>query len=365
MKSLRFFPTISPIQGSGPRVVCFTATSGQLANIARIERIGRDPDGRLRGFQRPQVAGHIREIRDYLETPHAMLPNAIVIAFRRGASVDKNGALVVDVSKGPPGWVVDGQQRLCASLGLERQSFEFIVSAFLCEDMAELNRQFILINNTRPLAKPLIYELIPGVEGLPERLADRAGAALLTEALNYRADSSLHGLIRQQTNPDGIVKDTLLHKILINSMQHGALRELHTSTELLRRGYRLLTAFFAAVQSVFRSDWEGHTPKSSRLLHGAGLVAMGYVMDELVIGRDASSAEDFIVGLEPLIGHTRWTSGEWVIGEERRPWNGIQNTSGDYRLLSHHLVRLVRRGERPRASTRTPLRRSLKVATRR
>src|SRR6185312_10062127 len=167
MKNIaRFAPTVSPKQGNGPPVLCFTARPDAIMEIARIERIGRDGVGRLSGFQRPQIASHIREIRDYLAQPGAMLPNVIVLGFTREKASYQEGALLVDVSEGPPGWVVDGQQRLCAALGLPDTPFEFVVSAFLCDDMDELNRQFILINNTRPLAKPLIYELIPGLDGL-------------------------------------------------------------------------------------------------------------------------------------------------------------------------------------------------------
>ncbi len=343
MKRIRFSPTISPKQGDGPKVVCFTATPAQVTQIARVERIGRDTAGKLTGFQRPQIAAHIREIRDYLSQPDAMLPNAIVLAFAEGAKVGRDGALTVDVSKGPPGWVVDGQQRLAAALGLPERPFQFIVSAFLCQDLKELNRQFILVNNTRPLAKPLIYELLPGISGLPTRLSDRAGEALLTEALNYRKGSSLCGAIHQQTNPDGVIKDTLIQKLLLNSLQHGALRTLTGDDALLNDGYHLLSAFFGAVRNVFKADWDGHTAKTSRLLHGAGILAMGYVMDELHIRDGAATRVAFERGLEPLIGRTHWTSGEWNFGVERRPWNSLQNTKADYRLLSHHLVRLVRR----------------------
>jgi DGQHR domain-containing protein len=91
--------------------------------VARIERIGRDAKGRLSGFQRPQIAAHIREIGDYLGQDDAMLPNAIVLAFAKGASATRDGGFVVDISDGPPGWVVDGQQRLCAALRVCRLVF--------------------------------------------------------------------------------------------------------------------------------------------------------------------------------------------------------------------------------------------------
>ena len=343
MKRIRFTPIISPQQGAGPRVVCFAATPQQVMQIAQIERIRRDGAGNLTGFQRPQIAAHIREIRDYLAQSDAMLPNAIVLAFAAGAKIERQCAFTVDVSNGPPGWVVDGQQRLAAAQGLPERTFEFIVSAFVCDDLKELKRQFILINNTRPLPKPLIYELLPGVKGLPSRLSDRVGAALLIEALNYSEGSSLRGAIHQHTNPDGFLKDTLFQRMLMNSIQHGALREFSGDGALFERAYGIVNEFFSAVRQVFSDDWEGHTAKTSRLLHGVGIVAMGYIMDELCICKGAVDQEDFEAGLRPLLGQTHWTRDEWDFGTERRLWNSLQNTKADYRLLSHHLVRILRR----------------------
>ena len=343
MSSIVLGPVISPQQGTAARVVCFTATPEVVAQIARIERIGRDSSGALRGFQRHRITSHIREIRDYLARPEAILPNAIVLAFNDGVELRSDGFLVVDVSSGAPGWVVDGQQRLSAALESGNSNLELIVSAFICSDMGELNRQFILVNNTRPLAKPLIYELLPGTAGLPERLANRTEAAVLTEALNYRAESSLFGLILQQTNPDGIIKDTLLQKLLINSIQNGALRDGNGADGELFARFELVSEFFHAVREVFRDDWESHTPKSSRLLHGVGLTAMGYVMDELYARSRARTRRQFARGLQPIANRTHWTSGEWKIGNERRSWNSLQNIGADYRLISHHLVRLLRR----------------------
>jgi hypothetical protein len=99
------------------------------------------------------------------------------------------------------------------------------------------------------------------------------------------------------------------------------------------------------VREVFCDDWEEHTPKTSRLVHGVGLVAMGYILDELHARHRARTRRQFARGLQPLVKRTHWTSGEWRFGEERRAWNALQNTNADYRLLSHHLVRIIRRAD--------------------
>lgn len=349
------YDVIMPRQGIGLPVFTFAARAADIASFARIERAGRDGTGLLRGFQRPQIAGHIREIRDYLEKPTAILPNPIVIAFTGAATLapllsfgsdasGRLGRLTIDVSAGPPGWIVDGQQRFTALSGMRSGDFEVLVSGFLCGSVEELHRQFILINNTRPLPKALVYELIPRVGDLPPRMSSRSQAALLTEALNHRRGSSLRGLIRQQTNPRGLIRDTVLQRVIMNSLSDGALR-LYADNDglLLDHGFRLLDEFFHAVQHVFATDWEGKTPKTSRLLHGAGIISMGYVMETLHVMTGAADREAFARGLRHLEGRTAWSSGEWRFGEERRRWNGLQNVPADLRQLSLHLVQELKR----------------------
>src|SRR3546814_997243 len=214
MKTLNF-SAIRARQSPEHTVLSFAARASELQRFAAIERVGRDETGKLNGFQRPQIAGHIREIRDYLDKPEAILPNPIVVAFTRGISVDKEDKtgrcrVRIDVSNGPAGLVVDGQQRLSALTQMNGKDFQVFVSAVVCADDAELRRQFVLINNTRPLPKSLIYELLPSVDGLPRRLSARSLAAELTAQLNYQGDSSLKGLIHQHTNPVGIIRDTAI-----------------------------------------------------------------------------------------------------------------------------------------------------------
>jgi DGQHR domain-containing protein len=352
---LLHYDVIVPRQSEKLPVFTFAAQAADIARFARIERAGRDDDGALRGFQRPQIAGHIREIRDYLEKPNAILPNPIVVAFTSAVVLEpmlslagEKGShlsrLTIDVSEGPPGWIVDGQQRFTALSDLRGRDFEVLVSGFICDSVEELQKQFILINNTRPLPKALVYELLPQVSDLPPRMSNRSQAALMTEALNYRPDSALRGLIRQQTNPKGIIRDTVLQRVIMNSLSDGTLRlYADDNALLLAQGVKVISEFFHAVKHEFREDWEGQTPKTSRLVHGAGIVAMGYVMEALHVMTGAEDREAFARGLRLLKGRTAWTSGEWVFGDERRRWNGLQNVPSDVRHLSLYLVQELKR----------------------
>jgi len=251
--------------------------------------------------------------------------------------------LVIDVSDGPPGWIVDGQQRYTALSELHGREFEVLVSGFLCKTEEELQRQFILINNTRPLPKALVYELLPQVADLPPRMSNRSQAALLTEALNYRAGSALKGLIKQQTNPKGVIRDTVLQRVIMNSLSDGALR-LYAGDDalLLDKGVGLISEYWHAVQAVFAADWDGKTPKNSRLIHGTGIVALGYVMDYLNAITGAETRDEFVRGVRLLKGKTAWSDGEWEFGSERRRWNGLQNVPADVRQLSLYLLQVIK-----------------------
>jgi len=333
-------------------VLSFAANAADVLSFATIERVARDADGHLSGFQRPQIAAHIREIRDYLETPEAVLPNPIVVAFTSGIEVeDAPGGtcrVSIDISAGPRGLIVDGQQRITALSQMEGKDFQVFVSVLVCRDEVELRRQFVLINNTRPLPKTLIYELLPTVPGgLPRRLSDRSVAADLTARMNRL--EPMEGRIRQHTNPAGTISDIAVQKFFLNSLGDGAMRLLIAKENGVELCLGLAQEFFKAVAYVFKDAWEDHTPKTSRLVHGAGIVALGYVMDMLHRADGARTSEEFAAGMSCLAGKTAWTAGEWDFGGgDRRHWKAIQNTGADIATLTAFLTRIVGHAARAR-----------------
>jgi len=333
------------------QVLTFPVKAQDIMSFAEIDRAGRTEDGKLRGFQRPQIASHVKEIRHYLSHRDAVLPNPIVVAFTGGVRLrELDGPFVeieIDATNGKPGFVVDGQQRLSALWGLPEKDFEVFVSALICESYDELRRQFILVNNTRPLPKALIYELLPSVSDLPQCFSSRAFAASLTEKLNY-GKSSLKGMIYQHTNPTGVIRDTAIQKVIMTSSENGALREIAVMPDATDTACRIISDFYDAVSRTFPQDWKGHNPKTSRLIHGAGIRAMGYVMDLLWERNGARNRIAFEEGLQCLVGHTAWTGGTWKFSEEEIvPWNAIQNIDRQINGLAHYLVGVVRRSEKP------------------
>lgn len=336
------FKAIRARQAAGHDVFVFAATPEQVMAFSEIERVGRNDDGALRGFQRHQISSHIKEIRDYLARDDALLPNAVIVAFIDGVTVTDpgHGVLHVDITvdEGKPGFVVDGQQRLTALSGIQKPGFEVFVSALICKDYNELRQQFVLINNTRPLPKTLIYELLPTVEGLPDRFTARKFAARVVDRLNFTRGSVLQGEIRQHTNPSGVISDTAMQKLIMNSASDGAIRDLVRFDDREDRAFHLVHEFFTAVKAVFGPEWTGMSPRHSRLRHGAGIVAMGYVMDQLYVADMAVASHQFEHGLELLKPYTAWTSGQWQLGKtEVREWNGIQNTPSDIDELTRYL----------------------------
>lgn len=341
------FPALTAQQAAGQQVFVFAAQPKQVLDFAQIERVGRKDSGELKGFQRHQISSHIKDIRAYLAREDALLPNAVIVAFLDGVklSFGKDGRVevVIDTQDGPPGFVVDGQQRLTALSGLDKPGFQVFVSALVCKDYDELRQQFVFINSARPLPKTLIYELLPTVEGLPERYTARRFAARIVERLNFMGGPALRGQIRQHTNPAGVMSDTAMQKLVMNSAAHGAVRDLVAYEDREDRAFHLIDQYFAAVAKVFGGEWMGMSPRHSRLRHGAGIVAMGFVMDLLYANQGATEAHQFEPGLELLKPYTAWTSGTWPIAEYDLPWNDLQNTSQDIDILTRHLVSTTKR----------------------
>lgn len=79
-------------------IFCFAAHPHDVLKFSEIERVGRDESGTLKGFQRHQVASHIKEIRDYLGREDALLPNAVIIAFIGGVKIRELGDGLIEVS---------------------------------------------------------------------------------------------------------------------------------------------------------------------------------------------------------------------------------------------------------------------------
>lgn len=356
-------PALEVSQTPGRTLYSFAVDGKLIPGFATVSRIRRNGTA-LEGYQRPEVLSHIAEIRAYLEGQSPMIPNALVIAFdsrvrfepqpmprgANGCPYARPGTLIIPLDEAlsdedKPGFIVDGQQRLAAVRDATISCFPICVTAFVTNDVREQTEQFILVNSTKPLPKSLIYELLPGTDTmLPSLLQRRRFPALLLERLNRDEGSPLQNMIQTPTTPEGTIKDNSMLRMLENSLSDGVLYRFRADEDEDADAdamLSVLTSFWGAVRDVFDDAW-GLPPKRSRLMHGAGVVSMGFVMDAIAERHRAAgfpTTEAFGEDLAPLKDVCRWTDGYWDFGPGcQRKWNEIQNTSKDIQLLSNYLL---------------------------
>jgi DGQHR domain-containing protein len=298
-----------------------------------------------------------------------MIPNALVIAFdsrvrfepsksANGHPYVRPGEIVIpldgetpDYDK--PGWIVDGQQRTAAIREARIDRWPIFVTAFITDDEQHHRSQFILVNSTRPLPRSLIYELLPSTsDRLPLRLETRKFPAYLLERLNFDDGSPLREMIRTPTAPDGVIKDNSMLRMLENSLTDGVLydfRDPDTGEGDVDAMLSILMNYWRAVAESFPNAW-GLSPRKSRLVHGVGVVSLGFLMDAIADDIYLEShelvptTEDFGRGLNVIASVCKWTSGTWDFGGGvTRRWNELQNLQRDINLLTNHLLGTYRR----------------------
>lgn len=359
-KELRL-PALEIKQGPNRVVYSFAVDGKRLPDITAVSRIHREDQGHLGGYQRPEALAHVKAIKRYLESPDALMLNALVVAFdprvafvatshNEGDGGCRVGHLVVPlVGEGDekPGWLVDGQQRSAALRDADVERFPIPVVAFITGDVREQRSQFILVNNTKPLPTGLINELLPSTEGeLPVALLRRRYPATLLEQLNTHPDSPLRGRIRTPTSVDGVIKDTSMLKMLEASISDGALyrfRDPETGRGDTEAILDLLFDFWGAVSGVWAEEWD-LPPRKSRLTHGAGIAALGYLMDAIVDHRTVDEVMPSLVAfdddLQAMAPYCRWSSGMWEFGMR---WDEIQVVPSHITSLTDHLLAVYRR----------------------
>jgi DGQHR domain-containing protein len=354
-------PALEVRQGDGRVLYSFAVDGKQLPSFAAISRIRRDGDAEIEGYQRPEVLSHIASIRRYLESEAPMIPNALVIAFDKRVRFEplaggpntayaRPGTLIIPAcdelsDDDKPGWIVDGQQRSAAIRDARIDSFPVVVTAFVTDSDEDQRSQFILVNSAKPLPKGLIYELLPATRGtLPVQLQARRFPSVLLRRLNCEVRSPFYRKIRTPTTPEGIVKDNSILKMLENSLSDGALysfRDPMTGAGDEEMMMVLLISFWAAIRDVFADAWD-KPPRQSRLMHGVGIVSLGFIMDAIFdrySRKRVPDRDDFTYDLMELRDVCRWTNGFWDFGPgSQRKWNELQNTTRDIQHLTNYLL---------------------------
>jgi DGQHR domain-containing protein len=344
----------------------FALTNDEIAAVADISRLSRDDTGKLLGYQRREVKKHVTDITEYLDSETPLFPHPLIIAFSskvvftssRGKRVNDGvstaGTISIPVPRNggaKPGWLVDGQQRALALSRSRRRDFPVPVCAFITDNIELQRDQFLRINNTRPLPRGLVTELLPEVScPLPANLAVRKVPAAICDLLNREDLSPFKGLIRRPSTPEqdkshAVISDTVVVKMIEESLTHtsGCLfpyRNVATS-ECDHSGiWSVLLTFWCAVRDTFPEAW-GKPSTKSRLMHGVGIRSMGKLMDRMmgsIDPRDQDGAKVVLRDLAAIAPLCRWTSGAWTeLGGIE--WNELQNLHKHLSVLSNFLIR--------------------------
>lgn len=351
-------------QGENLTVYSFFLPGHLITEIADISRVDRDGDFNLEGFQRKAIKAHIKQIADYLNQGDVLFPNAIILAFSpqikfkktRGAEpkgishIADAGTLTIPFRTDGQcvAWIVDGQQRSLALAQCEKRDFPVPVVGFVAPELSVQREQFILVNKAKPLPTRLINELLPEVDTrLPADLALRKVPAAIVQLLHKDPGSPFNGLIKfesQRGNKYAIVNDSALIQAIQHSIKNplGALaqyREYGAQAADIQGMYEILAMYWTLVAEVFPEAW-GKPLAKSKLMHGAGIKAMGTLLDH-IMPRTYGSADPRTViskSLNRIKPRCAWTSGTWEdIGYR---WNQIQNTPKHVKELSDQLIRL-------------------------
>ncbi len=348
---------------AGIAVYAFFLPGSKVLEIADVSRLERTNEG-LEGFQRDAIQKHISGMVDYLNSGPVLFPNAILLALSPQASFSRSrgptpkelipsgdaGVLRIPMPRDGSkcAWIVDGQQRSTALARAADSTLPVPVIAFVSDDLQTQREQFILVNKARPLPKRMVDELLPEVDArrLPADMAMRQIPSALVERLDTDPESPFHGLIRRTSSkgPGRIVTDSALVSMLQKQINNplGALasfRSLDGGNTDPTAMYSQILSFWKAVKRAFPNDW-GLPPEQSRLLHSAGITALGALMDYLsprLLNR-SNEGKFYSKVLEDIAPHCAWSAGRWP--DMDCAWNQVESTAKDIRLLSDQLIRL-------------------------
>lgn len=331
----------------------------QLATVSYAER---SKEGLLGGYQRAAVRKHIGEIRDYLSNENPLLPNAIVMAFDDRVTFQPLkdtvrsewgtfGYLEIPLPKTAAdtkvGWIVDGQQRATALAELDgRKHFPVVIVAFQSASQELQREQFLLVNKTKPLPRDLLHEILPEVRSkLPRDLEKRRLATKVLQLLRFDVASPFFGRIRGLGADDegANISQAALLAVIQNSIRKKGVLFDHFDGGGKKHDYKRMArdvaVFYEGVRRTWPSAWDGN-PKTSRLVHGVGIVALGHLMDRVMHEVDASSPKAAVAVANRLGRIERrcaWNSGKWpVLG---CAWNELQNTSQDKARLTEYILK--------------------------
>lgn len=353
-------------QGNSSPLYLFSLTGEDLQAISEISRISRNNDGKLIGYQRPEVKKHVQQIVDYLNGGNVLFPNSIILAlsskvrFVKSRGPDVNDGMAIsgileiplpNPNQDKPAWIVDGQQRALAIWKSNMKNLPVPVNGFVSDEIEIQRDQFLRVNNTKPLPPGLITELLPEISTqLPAQMSTKRMPSAICDWLNQNPESPFLGLIRRastekEARENAVIADTSIVKMVEESLvsPSGCLfpfRNIATGETDFSGICALLNAFWTSVKLCFPNAW-GLSASKSRLMHGAGIRSMGRLMDRVMTGINPKSSQAVALAKKELLlvaPICRWTEGEWEDLNNLK-WDEIQNVPRHIRLLSNLIIR--------------------------
>ena len=349
--------------GSEP-VFLFVLRMEELLAIADVSRVVDAPLEELLRYKRADVRRAVDELAESLNAERLPFPLPITVAlssdvrFRqsRGPGVDDGsgvaGTLDIPLDDEPTKkavWIVDGQLAVLALSHAKRSKLPLAISGFVCDDVAKLRKQFERINSVPRLPPTMADELLATVLGsFPPRLPAKEAPVALCDWLNESTKSPFRCLIKgassTQPKQKAVVPVMAVTKMIGESLStpSGCLfpyRNLATGETDFEGICRVLLCFWSAVQNIFPDAW-GKPPSKSRLMHGAGIRAMGRLMDRVMPSvrlEHPNVQQEVTTEIEKVAPVCRWTSGTW--DELGLRWNEIQNVPRHIHMLSNLLIR--------------------------
>jgi DGQHR domain-containing protein len=337
-----------------------------IHKFADISRIHRNDDFSLDGFQRKEIVRHVDSIIEYLDGESVLFPNSIILAlsedvvFKQARGKEPDGVVQSSVigtlyvpireTGNRAAWIVDGQQRSLALAKAKRKGLSVPVVAFIAQDLELQRQQFILVNKAKPLPARLINELLPEVDvRLPRDLAVRKIPSELCNMLNKDPGSPFHQLIRRastskEEHSSAMITDTALIEVIKRSLNNpvGALSQYKAfgnDPSDIDGMYLVLVQYWRVVKDTFPDAW-GLTPARSRLMHSAGIQAMGALMDRVMTRAQYAQHPNTVLkkSLGAIAQKCAWTGGTWP--DLNLKWNEIQNVPRHVKALSEQLVKM-------------------------
>ena len=313
----------------------------------------------------------MKGIADYISKGNVLFPNAIILAMSpkvrfvasRGTKatgdegLSQSGTLTIPIYKEGQrvAWIVDGQQRSLALAQVRKIEMIVPVVGFVSDDLNMQREQFILVNKARPLPNRLINELLPETIGitLPRDLAARKVPSEICDFLNRDPSSPFFKLIKRPSDKgpnDAVITDTAIVAMVRNSIDSplGALAPYKANSRDpadIESMYKTLINFWSAVKVTFPHAW-GKNPSQSRLMHSAGIIAMGALMDRIYARLSPNQDSQKIIQeeLKVVVNECRWTSGTWeTLG---LAWNEIESTPQGIKKLQSALIQAYTMGSR-------------------